>query len=46
MDREFGSLLKINDNYPKIVVSMDEFSGNTYEGIEHLHIRKFLTEWK
>jgi predicted AAA+ superfamily ATPase len=45
-DREFGNLLKINDNYPKIVVSMDEFSGNTYEGIKHLHIRKFLTEWK
>ncbi|MCL2435340.1 MAG: ATP-binding protein [Lentimicrobiaceae bacterium] len=46
MDREFGNLLKINDNYPKIVVSMDEFTGNTYEGIKHLHIRKFLTEWK
>jgi len=45
-EREFGNLLKINDNYPKIVVSMDEFSGNTYEGIKHLHIRKFLTEWK
>jgi predicted AAA+ superfamily ATPase len=44
IDREFGNLLKINDNYPKIVVSMDEFSGNTYEGIQHLHIRKFLTE--
>ena len=45
-EREFGNLLKINDNYPKIVVSMDEFSGNTYKGIKHLHIRKFLTEWK
>ena len=46
IDREFGNLLKINDNYPKIVVSMDEFSGNTYEGIKHLHIRKFFAEWK
>jgi len=46
MNREFGNLLKINDNYPKIVVSMDEFTGNTYEGIQHLHIRRFLTEWK
>ncbi|MCL1867871.1 MAG: ATP-binding protein [Paludibacter sp.] len=46
MDREFGNLLKINDNYPKIVVSMDEFTGNTYEGIKHLHIQKFLAEWK
>ena len=24
MDREFGNLLKIQDNYPKIVVSMDK----------------------
>ena len=46
IDREFGNLLKINDNYPKIVVSMDGFTGNSYEGIKHLHIRKFLTEWK
>ena len=46
INREFGNLLKIKDNYPKIVVSMDEFTGNTYEGIKHLHIRKFLTEWK
>ena len=46
IDREFGNLLKINDNYPKIVVSMDEFTGNSYQGIQHLHIRKFLTEWK
>jgi len=46
IDREFGNLLRINDNYPKIVVSMDEFTGNTYEGIRHLPIRKFLTEWK
>jgi predicted AAA+ superfamily ATPase len=45
INREFGNLLKINDNYPKIVVSMDEFTGNTYEGIKHLHIREFLTEW-
>ncbi|MDR3220370.1 MAG: ATP-binding protein [Dysgonamonadaceae bacterium] len=44
IEREFSNLLKINDNYPKIVVSMDEFSGNTYEGIAHIHIRKFLSE--
>lgn len=39
-------MLKINDNYPKVVVSMNEFSGNTYEGIEHIHLRKFLTSWR
>lgn len=46
VEREFGNLLKIKDNYPKLVVSMDEFSGNTYEGIEHIHLRKFLSTWK
>lgn len=46
VEREFGNLLKIKDNYPKLVVSMDEFSGNTYEGIEHIHLRKFLTSWR
>lgn len=41
--REFGNLLKINDNYRKLVVTMDAFSGSSYEGVEHYHIRKFLT---
>jgi len=41
--REFGNLLSIKDNYPKYVVSMDEISGqNTFEGINHMHIRDFL----
>lgn len=42
IDREFGNLLAIPDNYPKIVVSEDQFSGNTFEGIRYMHIRKFL----
>ena len=41
-DREFGNLLKIDDNYPKIVVSMDEFAGGSYKGIRHLHVEEFL----
>ena len=40
-EREFGNLLKIEDNYEKIVVSADEFAVD-YKGIRHLHIRKFL----
>jgi predicted AAA+ superfamily ATPase len=44
MKREFGNLLKINDNYVKKVITMDQFSGNTFEGIEHVHIKKFLTQ--
>ncbi len=42
-EREYGNLLKIKDNYPKYVVSMDEFQGNTYQGIGHLHLRGFLS---
>ncbi len=41
-EREFGNLLKINDNYRKIVVSMDDYIEGSYEGIEHIHIREFL----
>ncbi|MBL7113189.1 MAG: ATP-binding protein [Bacteroidales bacterium] len=42
IEREFGNLLKIKDNYPKYVVSMDEIHGNTYQGIQQLHVRDFL----
>ena len=42
-EREFGNLLKIEDNYEKIVVSADEFAVD-YKGIRHLHIRKFLNK--
>ncbi|MGV3763851.1 ATP-binding protein [Parapedobacter sp.] len=42
--REFGNLLKIDDNYPKYVVSNESFSGNTYQGIIHLTIREFLMQ--
>ena len=44
--REFGNLLKIQDNYPKIVITEDEFSGNSYKGILHYAIRDFLTYFK
>lgn len=43
IEREFGNLLHIKDNYPKMVVSMDEQFSNTYQGITHIPIRKFLT---
>jgi len=42
IDREFGNLERINDNYPKMVVSMDEFAGNTRKGIQHTSLRRFL----
>jgi predicted AAA+ superfamily ATPase len=45
IEREFSNLEKIKDNYPKIVVSMDEFSGNSRNGIHHKYLRDFLTEF-
>ena len=46
IQREFGNLEKIKDNYPKMVVSMDDFSGDTYKGIQHINLKDFLsTEW-
>jgi predicted AAA+ superfamily ATPase len=41
--REFGNLLAIKDNYPKVVVSADKTFENTYEGVEHIYIRDFLS---
>lgn len=46
LQREFGNLLLINDNYKKIVISQDPSTYNTYEGIEQWNILKFLTEFK
>ncbi|MGE4434129.1 MAG: hypothetical protein AB7D40_08965 [Bacteroidales bacterium] len=43
VQREFGNLLKIENNYPKYVVTMDEFSSGDYNGIEQIHLKDFLT---
>ena len=43
--RKFGNLLKLKDNFRKIVVSMDEFAQGNVKGIEHLHILDFLKEF-
>ena len=40
-EREFSSLEKINDNYPKYVISMDEFDMSR-NGIRHINIIDFL----
>jgi predicted AAA+ superfamily ATPase len=42
-EREFGNLLNIRDNYPKYVVSMDDFPAiTTFKGIKHMHLIDFL----
>ena len=40
--REYERLLEIHDNYPKYVLTTDEFSGGNYEGIKTMHIADFL----
>jgi predicted AAA+ superfamily ATPase len=42
-EREFGNLLKIDNNYPKYVVTMDSFAaGKNYNGVEQVHLKDFL----
>ena len=40
--REYSRLLEIPDNYPKCVLTTDEFAGGNYEGIKTMHIADFL----
>jgi len=42
IEREFKPLLKIKDNYPKYVLSLDEEWTDNVEGVKHLHIADFL----
>ncbi len=43
IEREFSSLEKINDNYPKMVLSLDKFE-RSRNGIRHQNIIDFLLE--
>lgn len=42
MEREFGNLQKIKDNFPKMVVTLDGFKGNSIDGIQAISLRSFL----
>ncbi len=42
INREFGNLLAIQDNFPKYVVTMDEMNETaTYKGINRMHVKDF-----
>jgi uncharacterized protein len=42
IDREFGNLLNISDNFPKYVVTMDETTEiGTFKGIKRMHVKDF-----
>jgi predicted AAA+ superfamily ATPase len=43
IEREFAPLSAINDNYPKYVLSLDEFDMGR-EGIQHRNIREWLLQ--
>jgi len=42
--REFGNLERIPDNYPKLVLSMDEAGPDQRNGIRRRHVVDFLLE--
>jgi len=43
IQREFGNLMSIDDQYPKYVVTLDEITaGSDYKGIRQIHLRDFL----
>jgi predicted AAA+ superfamily ATPase len=43
VEREFGNLLSIRDQYPKYVITMDEFWKDNVKGVQHLYITDFLS---
>ena len=45
IEREFNSLIKIKDNYPKYVLSMDKFDFSR-DGIKHVNIINFMRNFK
>ena len=42
-NRETDNLLKINDQFPKYVVTLDEYVKGIYEGIRIVHLADFLS---
>ncbi len=43
-DREFASLLTINDSWPKYVLSMDDGASGSIDGVKWMNIEKFLID--
>lgn len=43
IEREFGALEKINDNYPKLLLTTDGFTQNR-SGVKHLNVFNWLLE--
>ena len=41
-DKEIDNLMKIKDNYPKLVVTLDDYAGGNINGIKIVHLADFL----
>lgn len=41
-NREYSRLLDLRDNYPKYLLTTDDFAGGNYEGIKTMHVADFL----
>ena len=46
MEREFGNLKAIQDNYPKYVITLDDYTGACHEGIQHVPLIRFLHDFR
>lgn len=46
MEREFGNLKAIQDNYPKYVITLDDYTGASHEGIQHVPLIRFLHDFR
>ncbi|WP_348299324.1 ATP-binding protein [Algoriphagus sp.] len=44
IEREFSSLLAIQDQFPKYVVTLDDFWKEDVEGVQHVHLSDFLLQ--
>ncbi len=45
INREFGNLKQIKDNFPKAVISADEIRFDPIYGIEHLRLGRILVSF-
>lgn len=41
-DREFANLIEIKDNYPKMIVTLDDYASGNVNGINVVHLADFL----
>jgi predicted AAA+ superfamily ATPase len=46
LNRELKSLKRINDNYPKLLITQDKVLNEDFQGIKHINVIDFLTSDK